>query len=138
MRRAWAGMAVAACAALLVLLTASPVAAGGFRPGHYTGTTDQGTEISFKVKKTVVKRFTYTVDINCEDGPHESKWVGAKAPIGEKGRFSAEFVSEDGNITSVVSGKLKRRKASGTIQTAGTLPNGWECQSDVGWSATRG
>lgn len=129
---------MAGCAALLVLLIASPVAAAGLRPGPYTGTTDQGTEISFTVKKTVVKRFTYTVDINCEDGPHESKWEGAKAPIGENGRFSAEFVSEDGNITSVVSGKLKGRKASGTIETAGTLPNGWECQSDVGWSATRG
>jgi hypothetical protein len=138
MRRASAGVAVAAFSALLVLLTASPVAAAGFRPGRYTGTTDQGTEIGFKVKKTVVKRFIYTVDINCEDGPHESTWEGAKAPIGENGRFSAEFVSEDGKVTSVVSGKVKRRKASGTIETAGTLPSGWECQSDVGWSATRG
>ncbi len=137
--RAPAGLAVAACAALLVLLVAPSIAAAGFKHGRYAGMTEQGTEISFKATKLGVKKFTYSVTINCDDGNMREFTSGesAKAPIREHGRFTAEFVSEDGNITSVVSGRLKRRKASGTIDTAGGPPGGWQCEGSVEWEAQR-
>jgi hypothetical protein len=132
-------MAVAASVALLVSLLAAPSAIAGFKHGRYAGTTEQGADISFKATKIGVKRFTYSVTLECDDGNMREFTSGesAKAPIRERGRFTAEFVSEDGNITSVVSGKLKRRKASGTIDTAGGPPGGWQCQSSVAWEARR-
>jgi hypothetical protein len=142
MRRRASTRAAVACVVLLSLIVAASAAAG-FKSGRYAGTTDQGTEISFKATDVGVKKFAYEVSVSCEDGTHESSWGGAadppqpsaKAPITENGRFTAEFVT--GDITSVVKGKLKRRKASGTIDTGGTLPKGSECWSSVDWSAER-
>jgi hypothetical protein len=130
---------VAACVAVLALLVAPPGALAGFKHGRYAGTTDQGTEISFKATNAGVKRFTYSVTIHCDDGTMREFTSGesAKAPISENGRFEAEFVTSDETITSVVDGKLKRRKARGSIETAGTVEGGWKCSSSVSWSAKR-
>jgi hypothetical protein len=139
MRRAWAGMAVAACAALLVSLLAASTATAGFKHGRYAGTTDQGTEISFKATNDGVKRFSYSVAIQCDDGWTREFTTGqsAKAPISENGRFTAEFVTPDDSITSVVDGRLKRRRARGSIETAGAVEGGWECHGSVAWTAKR-
>jgi hypothetical protein len=137
-RRASMRAAAVACAALLFLIVAASAAAG-FKSGRYVGATSQGTEISFRATKLGVKKFSYSVDIECDDGKTREFVSGesAKAPITDKGRFTAEFVTVDESITSVVSGKLKRRKGSGTVATEGTLPGGWECASNVDWSAVR-
>jgi hypothetical protein len=136
-RRASMRAAAVACVALLFLIVATSAGAG-FKPGVYAGTTDQATEINFKATKLAVKRFSYSVKIECDDDTtREFTGEGAKAPIGDKGRFKAEFVSGDGGTTSIVSGRLKRKLASGTIATEGTLPGGWECAGNVDWSAVR-
>jgi hypothetical protein len=139
MRRAWAGMAVAACAALLVSLLAASTATAGFKHGRYAGTTDQGTEISFRATNAGVMRFSYSVTIQCDDGWTREFTTGqsAKAPISKNGRFTAEFVTPDDSVTSVVDGRLKRRKARGSIETAGTVEGGWECHGSVAWTAKR-
>ena len=130
--------AAVACVALLSLIVAASAAAG-FKSGRYAGTTSQRTKISFKATELGVKKFSYSVDIECDDGTTREFISGesAKAPLTDKGRFRAEFVTVDENITSVVSGKLKRRRGSGTIETAGTLPGGWKCHSSATWSAVR-
>jgi hypothetical protein len=137
-RRASTRAAAVACVGLLFLLVVTSAAAG-FKSGRYVGTTSQGAEISFKATKLGVKKFDYRVDIECDDGKTWEFVSGesAKAPITEKGRFTAEFVTVDESITSVVSGKLKRRKGSGTVATEGTLPGGSECASNVDWRAVR-
>jgi hypothetical protein len=136
--RRGAGLAAVAIATLLVSLTIAPVALAGFKSGAYEGTTSQETEIRFTATQLTVKKFSFSVTIDCDDGTMLLfEGEGAKAPIGEKGGFKAEFVSKDGEITSVVSGKLKHRKASGAIDTEGTLAGGGECSSSVDWSARK-
>jgi hypothetical protein len=127
-----------AFAALLLSLAIAPVALAGFKSGTYAGTTSQEREIRFTATQLAVKKFSFSVTIDCDDGTMLLfEGDGARAPIGEKGGFKAEFVSKDGGITSVVSGKLKHRRASGTIVTAGTLQGGGECSSSVDWSARK-
>jgi hypothetical protein len=136
--RRGAGLTAGAFAALLLSLTIAPVALAGFKSGTYDGTTSQDTEIRFTATQLAVKQFSFNVTIDCEDGAMlQFEGEDAKAPISERGRFNAEFVSKPARITSVVSGKLKHRKGSGTIETAGTLPSGVECSSSTEWSARR-
>jgi hypothetical protein len=139
MRRVWAGVVAVSLAVLVSLLAASTAATAGFKHGRYAGTTDQGSEISFKATNGGVKRFSYSVTIQCDDGTMREFTTGesAKAPISENGRFTAEFVTPHDSITSVVDGKLKRRKARGSIETAGTVEGGWECHGGVAWTAKR-
>jgi hypothetical protein len=134
--RRGAGLTAVAFATLLLSLTIAPVALAGFKSGTYEGTTSQETELRFTATQLAVKKFSFNVTIDCEDGTMlQFEGDGARAPIGEKGGFKAEFVGD--GITSVVSGKLKHRKASGAIDTAGTLAGGGECSSSVDWSARR-
>ena len=134
--RRGAGLTAVAFAALLLSLTIAPVAAAGFKSGTYEGTTSQETEIRFTATQLAAKKFFFSVTLDCEDGTmREFTGEGAKAPIGPRGGFTAEFLGD--GITSVVSGKLKRRKGSGTIETAGTLPGSGECSSSVDWSARK-
>jgi hypothetical protein len=137
-RRASRRLATAGLVAVVLSMVLASNATG-FKSGRYAGTTDQGTEIGFKATKLAVKKFTYSVNVECDDGNTRefTSGVSAKAPITEKGRFTAEFVTEDESITSVVNGRLKRGKGSGAIDTAGMLPGGWECASSVEWSAQR-
>jgi hypothetical protein len=143
LRSGAAGSAAVAFTALLVSVTIAPIALAGFRSGTYEGTTSQETVIRFTATKQVVKRFSYGVMIQCADGIHTSEWGAAahkrsaKAPISDKGRFNAVFESADGGVTSVVVGRLKRGRGSGTIETEGTVPGVGECASSVEWSAHR-
>ena len=131
-----AGLTAVAVAALLLSLTIAPAALAGFKGGTYVGTTSQEMQIRFTATQPAAKKFSFSVTLDCEDGTMlEFSGEDAKAPIGPKGGFAAEFLGD--GITSVVSGKLKRRKASGTIETAGTLPGSGECSSSVEWSARR-
>jgi hypothetical protein len=136
--RRGAGLTGAAFAALVLCLAIAPVALAGYKSGAYVGTTDQETEIRFTATQLVVKQFSFHVNVDCEDGTMlKFGGEGAKSPISEKGRFRAQFVSKGAPIASVVSGKLKHRKASGTIETEGTLPSGVVCSSSAEWSARK-
>jgi hypothetical protein len=130
------GIALVASGTLLVSLVVAPAAVADFKTGRYAGTTSQGTAIGFTATELAAKRFSFRVILDCEDGTmREFTGEDAKAPIGPRGGFKAEFVGD--GITSVVSGRLKHRKGSGTIETAGTLPGSGECSSSVDWSARK-
>jgi len=127
-------IAAVVCAALLASLVAGPVAAADYKAGRYAGTTSQGESISFKAKRLGVKKFDYTVIINCADGSQQAiDGSGGSAPVSDAGKFSALFVGQ--GITSEVRGKLKRKQAEGKIDTVGTAPSGAPCSSVVDWSA---
>jgi hypothetical protein len=136
--RRGAGLCAVAFAALLLCLAIAPVALAGFKSGTYAGTTSHQTEIRFAATQLVVKQFAFDVPVDCEDGTMLNfDGEGAKSPVSEKGRFRAEFVNKAARITSVVSGRLKHRRGSGTIETEGTLPTGVVCSSSAEWSARR-
>jgi len=121
--------------ALLVSVVVASVASAGYKKGQYEGTTSQGHAVSFKAKKLGVKKFDFTVDLDCADGSVEGFLLtGAQAPTDDKGKFTATFV---GQGTSVVKGKLKRKKAEGTIESDGVNDAGSPCSSSVDWSAKK-
>jgi len=121
--------------ALLVSVVVASVASAGYKKGKYLGTTTQGHEISFKAKKPGVKNFALTVDLDCDDGSKIGfRATQAQAPTNDKGKFTATFV---GDGTTVVKGKLKRKKAEGTIESDGVNDAGSPCFSRVDWSAKR-
>jgi hypothetical protein len=129
---------VVACAALAVALTASAVATAAYKKGQYEGTTSQGHAISFKAKKLGVKNFAFTIDVPCNDGSAQAlRATGAQAPTNDKGKFKAVFA---GIGTTVAKGKLKRKRAEGTIKSAGVVnqQTGATCPTySVSWSAKK-
>ena len=129
---------VVVCAALALALVASAVAAAAYKTGNYEGKTSQGHEISFKAKKLGVKNFAFTVDVPCTDGSAQPlRATGAAAPTNKRGKFKAVFT---GLGTTVVKGKLKRKKGSGTIESTGVFSEttGASCPTHrVDWNAKK-
>jgi hypothetical protein len=124
------------CAGALVVLLAAPVAMAGYKPGRYAGETSQGESIAFKAKKHTVKAFSFTVLIECEDdSAFELSNSEGQAPTNGRGKFRAVF---SGDATTVLKGKLKRKKASGTFESEGTAPTGARCYGHGDWSASKG
>lgn len=124
----WIGAIVGAVVLACMLLVS--IAAAGYKKGAHAGTTSQGESITFKAKKLEVKKFNYTVSMDCEDG--SSRWINGTdgaAPTSGKGKFHVTFVGE--GITSVVRGKLKRRRGAGEIQTEGVAESGAPCSSPI-------
>jgi hypothetical protein len=84
-----------------------------FKTGNYMGTTSQERVILFKVTKKKVKHissgFTASCGINSETSGHSGK-------INKKGKFTAKTVEAGGASKTVIKGKLKGRKASGTMR----------------------
>jgi hypothetical protein len=120
---------------LLLSVVVVSIAAAGYKKGQYAGTTSQDREFSFKAKKLGVKNFNFTVELDCADGSVEGFLnTGAQAPTNAKGKFTATFLGEG---TSVVKGRLKRKKAEGTIESEGFSETGSPCSSKVDWSAKR-
>jgi hypothetical protein len=136
-KRHGVGIAVVASAVLVLSLVIAAPAVAGFKTGKYAGTTTQGHSIGFKVKDVVVKRLTFTIDVACDDGtnvPLETT-EPAKAPINDRGRFHALFT---GDITAEVTGRVKRRHATGKIETSGVLPEtGAMCSGTSDWTADK-
>lgn len=134
-KRPGVGIAVVASAVLVLSLVPAAPAVAGFKTGKYAGTTTQGHSINFKVTDLMVKRLTFTIDVACDDGtnvPLETT-KPAKAPISDRGRFSALFT---GDITAEVTGKVKRRHAAGKIETSGVLrETGAMCSGTSDWTA---
>jgi hypothetical protein len=122
-----------------VVLLASAVVvslAAAYKTGRYEGPTSQDESISFRAKKQGVKDFLYRVIVDCEDGSQEA--IDAKegaAPTNDRGKFKVTFLGE--GITSVVKGKLKRKRGEGTIETEGIGQAGVACSSTVDWSARK-
>jgi len=138
MNRSRRAVAMVVCAALAVAVAASAMAAAAYKTGRYEGTTSQGHQIGFKAKKLGVKNFAFTLDVPCTDGTTQAlRATGAAAPTNDKGKFKAVFA---GVGTTVAKGKLKRRKASGTIQSTGVVnqETGASCpDNSVDWSARK-
>ena len=138
MKRSARTVIAAACAALAIAVAASAIAAAAYKTGRYEGTTDQGHTISFKAKKRGVKNFAFTLEVPCTDGTTQAlRATGAAAPTNDKGKFKAVFT---GIGTTVAKGKLKRKKATGTIQSTAVVSQqtGASCpDNSVDWSARK-
>jgi hypothetical protein len=131
------GIAVVASAELVLSLVIAAPAVADFKTGKYAGATTQGHSIDFKVTDLVVKRLTFTINVACDDGttvPLETT-EPAKAPISDRGRFSAQFT---GDITAEVKGKVTRRHAAGKIESSGVLTEtGAMCSGTSDWTADK-
>lgn len=126
----------ALCAALVIGLPAAASAEAGFKSGRYVGTTSADTPITFKATKTKVKRLAYSLPLECDDASTWNATVrGAKTVLTKKRRFILR--STEGDAKSVITGKLRRRKGSGTIATVAMNPGGASCSGSVGWTARR-
>lgn len=154
MRRSQGAVGLVLCAALSVALVAAPAAAS-YKSGTYHGTTDQTCDelgsphpcpIQFKAKKHVVKKFSFTAILTCDDGVELGvPLVGAQAPTSKKGRFKATFLIDAPirnstvrvNGTTIVKGKLKRRKGSGMLRGEATRTDGVACYASGAWNAQR-
>lgn len=126
-------------AALLVGLASAPQAGAGFKQGRYSGATSEREPISFKATKNRVKKLTYALLVECGDG---SSWkaivTDGSTRVTRNGRFRLEVA--DGGSTSLIIGRLKRRRASGSIETISENPAnraGPGCSGAVEWSARR-
>jgi hypothetical protein len=132
-------MAGVVCGGLALALVAAPSAAA-FKTGTYSGTTSQGEAIGFKATKEKVKRLGYRVSVDCEDGSameFEVPYDG-KTPIREKGRFALTLTDAAlVQVTLEINGKVKRKRARGTITATATNERGADCYSEVDWSARR-
>jgi hypothetical protein len=132
-----AGFIVVAGALLVLSFAVAAPAVAGFKTGKYEGTTTQGRPIGFKVTQLGVKKLGFTINVSCDDGtnPPFRTDQRAKAPISERGRFVAMF---EGDITARVTGKVKRKHASGSIESSGTHPEtGATCAGTTDWTADK-
>ncbi|MGH2994674.1 MAG: hypothetical protein ACRDL1_14225 [Solirubrobacterales bacterium] len=128
-------IAAIGCVAALLTLLAVSVAAAAYKTGRYKGTTSQGEAISFKAKQLGVKKFAFTVIVDCDDGSRfELKNSGGQAPTTDRGKFEAVFV---GDGTTMLKGKLKRKRAEGTFESETTAPSGAPCSAGGDWSAKK-
>jgi opacity protein-like surface antigen len=124
------------CAALAVAVAASAVAAAAYKTGRYEGTTSQGETISLRAKKLGVKKFAFDVITDCDDGTRFGvSNSGGQAPTNTRGRFEALFTGSIG--TTVLKGRLKRKKASGTFESEATSPTGALCTASGDWRAEK-
>jgi hypothetical protein len=129
-------IAAIGCVAALVTLLAVSAAAAGPKAGRYEGTTSQGETISFKAKELGVKKIRFTVVADCEDGTRfRFEHQHGQAPTSKRGRFEVVFTGDAG--TTVLKGRLKRRKGSGTFETEGTNFDGASCTASGDWGAGR-
>jgi hypothetical protein len=140
---------------LAVVLLAASSATAGYKPGNYRGTTDQACgrpdapatcPIAFKAKKLVVKKFSFTAVMSCDDGIElQVPLIGAQAPTSKKGRFKATFLIDapirDSDLrlngTTILKGKLKRRRGSGELKGEATRTDGVFCSGSGSWTATK-
>jgi hypothetical protein len=129
--------------AALLLASGSALAAKP-KPGHFSGTTDQGRPIDFKVKKKgKKKRKAGSVELD----------IGAQCPIGsafaqgtlpgfdtvsKKGRFSLDFVPDFGETVDVDGEFTSRTSAVGTLRWTWDSPDGFCDSGTVNWQAQRG
>jgi hypothetical protein len=139
MRISFRSMAAVVCGGLVASLVVAPNAAA-FKTGTYSGITSQGEAIGFKATKKKVKKLGYRVSVGCEDGTAMEFEVpfDGKTPISEKGRFALTLTEATPvDVTLEISGKVKRKKAHGTITATATNQDGTDCYTAVDWSAGR-
>lgn len=145
------GAAGIGCAVVAIALVAATGAAGGYKKGHYQGTTEQACgpptaaepcAIRFKATRLLVKKLSFAANVACDDGSvfMLSTDIPAKAPVNQRGKFRALFLPAPGgdvSITTEVKGKLKRKRAKGTITSSGSNASGASCSAEVEWTARR-
>ena len=143
LRRAAASLALGSLALLLLLPPATAPAAIP-KPGHYSGTTEQGREVAFDVKKKGEKRrvrnFEYSVEAPCDTGIQPIDAGGTlqdQAKVNEKGKFSFSEVS---SFSLEVRGKFDTKaSAAGSLRYI-TLAGGGTIYCDSGkvtWEVKR-
>ncbi len=142
MRSTMRTAAAVGCAVALVTLLAASVAAAGYKTGHYAGETSQGESIGFRAKKLSVKKFDFALRVDCDDGSAFDllEPSGAQAPTDDRGKFKAIFTTQiSGGVesTTVLKGRLKRQKASGSLHAEGITSAGASCSGAADWSAER-
>ena len=138
-KRAIRAAAIAGAVVLASVLVVSVAAA--YKTGRYEGTTSQDEAVAFKAKNRGVKKLHFTMVIPCEDGSaYDITGVDGEAPTNDKGKFTARYTPAPGStttFTSVVKGKLKRKRGEGTIKTEGSGESGVACAGSVDWSAKK-
>ena len=135
MSKQWSRIVAAGCGTLACLLVLAGSAAG-FKNGDYAGTTSQDEEIRFTVTKPAVGEFEFTARVGCADGTAQTiDGSGGRTAIRKKGRFKQSFIG--GGFTSVLKGKLRRKRATGKINVMGVAPSGASCSGSVEWTARR-
>ena len=126
----------------LFLLPGSALAAKP-KPGHYSGTTEQGSPIGFEVqkkgkKKRKARNLDYTVEAPCESGSAVD--AGGLIPfsdkISKKGKFSLGVFLD---FTVEVEGKFtSKTRARGTLRyTVLTGLHGYCDSGAVSWQVQR-
>lgn len=136
------------CAAALAILAipAAAIAATKAYDGAVNG--DPETSVDLKVKTEQGSRFFKSflvteLAIKCDDGTFDARLRSARLdgrePLGNRGRFEAR--GETGDQVLKVRGRVRSRRASGTLRLKGQIGVAGEtrdCRSGkVRWSAER-
>jgi hypothetical protein len=139
----------------LFALLATGTALATFSSGIYKGKTSQGYALKFKVLQhqfvdihtrdaSVVTGLTFTGKMTCTDG---DMFVEKRGPFNDivvkNGKYSTTFANADGSSSTVLTGSLSKKHASGRIKrkvifnTAGQLdPAGTVfCTANFSWTA---
>ena len=117
---------------LLLLLAPAAFAAGD---GKYKGETKGGVDLTLKVKKNKVVKFTTSVYATCPGGGMLTTVAlpKGKKPKIKKGKFKLSYKPVKGvEQTNTIKGKFKGSKVSGTISLEGVCSEPKEK-----WSARR-
>ena len=138
----------------LLLLPVSALAAKP-KPGHYSGTTQQGDPVTFEVqrgahedsvdqyiegrsKKRKVRNLEWAVDASCESGQtvQAGGILDEAEKVSKKGKFSYELSLD---FTIEVEGKFtSKTRAKGRLRyTISTVSNGYCDSGWVNWQARR-
>jgi hypothetical protein len=128
----------------VLALAVVPAALAASEPVRFSGRTAEDMPISFRVsgEGRRIDRFSLGYSVYCEDdlGFAATATRAAPAPVARDGTFTVRIVSQAiGRIDSsvVISGKITRRRARGTLRVRLSFPNGGaDCVTPtVPWNA---
>jgi hypothetical protein len=136
---------VLAAGATAAAIFAATALAGAFQSGQYTGTTEQGKAISFKVTQGQVKKLRFTTVALCESGyGSKGTFSNLHAPI-RNTRFEVKVTGNGGATRMTIKGRLTGPFAGGTIvdhtrvnpeREGRPEPNGSDrCEATFHWAA---
>jgi hypothetical protein len=106
---------------------------------RYTGSTSQGEKICFTLDGKRVRGLEFTLRANCTSGSLEqfTEFTSAlPASRNIRNHKVRKFSFSDDELE--VKGKIKGRKAKGTLEFSGSTPAGFCNSGNVGWSAQKG
>jgi hypothetical protein len=136
--RAW--IVTGATIVAVMLATISAAGPTAYKKGFYKGKTSQDNPVEMTFLKGSVENASVTIGYSCSDGSEEASipFELGDGKVSKKGKFSLAWAEFGTNALLTLEGKVKGKKAKGTLRFSASLPNGVHCSvDDVTWKAKK-